>query len=294
MELQLAAVVSVIINGALIGGVYGLTSSAFTFQSGALKFSNFAYGTLIMLSMYFTYFGIKEWGIPVPLTVLMVLTINVLLGMLLRKTVLKKDAVTTQILCTMGVSLIILNLVTYFFTSLPRTMAIFETRISLFMNDITIGTTQLLCFVFAAVILIGFHFFLTKTWTGRAIRAVVQNKEIASTMGINSERIMDIAFSFSCLLIGLSGIMLMIMFQVDPNFGNYIQTIAFLVCISAGLGNLSGAFFSGIIVGILSALITYLLGAKWHNPVLFGLFVLVLLLRPYGIFNSKKNVARNF
>ena len=129
--------------------------------------------------------------------------------------------------------------------------------------------------------------------TGRAIRAVVQNKSIASTMGINSERMMDIAFSLSYALIGLSGVMLMIMFQVDPNFGNYIQTIAFLVCISAGLGNLKGSYFSGIIVGVTSALITYLLGAKWHNPVLFGLFVIILLVRPYGIFNSKKNVARS-
>lgn len=288
----MAALVSVILNGILIGGVYGLTSSAFTFQSGALKFSNFAYGACIMLSMYLTFYGIREWNIPVPLAFLAVLVVNILLGIILRKTVLKSNSITTQILCTMGVSLIIINLVTYFFTSLPRTMAIFEIRLNI-TEEISIGLTQLLCFVLAACILLGFHFFLTKTWTGRAIRAVVQNKSIASTMGINSERMMDIAFSVSYALIGLSGIMLMIMFQVDPNFGNYIQTIAFLVCISAGLGNLRGAFFSGIIVGVLSALITYLLGAKWHNPVLFGLFVLVLLVRPHGIFNSKKNVARS-
>lgn len=291
MGQQLASVISVILNGILIGGVYGLTSSAFTFQSGALKFSNFSYGSCIMLSMYLTYFGVREWGLPIPVAVIMVLAINVLLGILLRKTVLKSNSLTTQILCTMGISLIIINLVTFFFTSLPRTMAIFETRIN-FGDHISIGLTQLLCFGLAAVILLGFHFFLTRTWTGRAIRAVVQNKEIASTMGINSEQILDIAFSLSYGLIGLSGIMLMIMFQVDPNFGNYIQTIAFLVCVSAGLGNLRGAFFSGIIVGVTSALITYVLGAKWHNPVLFGLFVVILLLRPYGIFNSQKNVAR--
>lgn len=288
----MGAVISVILNGILIGGVYGLTSSAFTFQSGALKFSNFAYGACIMLSMYLTFFGVREWNIPWPLAILMVLVVNVLLGIVLRKTVLKSNALSTQILCTMGISLIIINLVTFFFTSLPRTMAIFEVRLHI-TDDISIGLTQLLCFVLAAVILLSFHFFLTRTWTGRAIRAVVQNKPIAGTMGINSERMMDIAFSLSYALIGLSGIMLMIMFQVDPNFGNYIQTIAFLVCISAGLGNLKGSFFSGIIVGVVSALITFLLGAKWHNPVLFGLFVIILLVRPYGIFNSKKNVARS-
>jgi len=292
MGMQVAAVISVILNGILIGGVYGLTSSAFTFQSGALKFSNFSYGACIMLSMYLTFFAVREWNIPWPLAITMVLIINVMFGIFMRKTVLNNDSLSTQILCTMGISLIIVNLVTFTFTSLPRTMAIFEVRLNI-VDGISIGLTQLLCFVLATVILLGVHFLLTKTWTGRAIRAVVQNKSIASTMGINSERMMDIAFSLSYALIGLSGVMLMIMFQVDPNFGNYIQTIAFLVCISAGLGNLKGSYFSGIIVGVTSALITYLLGAKWHNPVLFGLFVIILLVRPYGIFNSKKNVARS-
>ena len=290
--MHIAAVVMVVLNGILIGGVYGLTSSAFTFQSGALKFSNFSYGACIMLSMYFTFYSVRQWGISWPVTVSAVLIFNVLFGLFMRKTVLNNNPLSTQILCTMGVSLIVINLATYSFTSLPRTLAIFEVRVNI-TESVSIGLTQLLCFFMAALILIGFHFFLTRTWKGRAIRAVVQNKEIASVMGINAERIMDFAFSLSYGLIGLSGIMLMIMFQVDPNFGNYIQTVAFLVCISAGLGNLRGAFFSGIIVGVLSALITYFLGANRHNPVLFGLFVIILLVRPYGIFNSKKNIAKS-
>ena len=71
-----------------------------------------------------------------------------------------------------------------------------------------------------------------------------------------------------------------------------MQTIAFIVCVSAGLGSLSGAFYTGIIVAIVSASINFFIGSKFHDPLLFAIFVIILIVRPYGIFNSKKNVAR--
>ena len=76
-----------------------------------------------------------------------------------------------------------------------------------------------------------------------------------------------------------------------PDIGNYFQTLAFIICVSAGIGNMGGAFFSGIFVGVLSALITTVLGAQFPDPLLFGLFVVLLLIRPYGIFSSRKKVA---
>lgn len=274
-----------------MGGVYGLTSSAWSFQCGALKFANFAYGASIMLSMYITFYAFTVWNIPTVLAVVIVLLSNVLIGFIMRKTVLSKNDRSTQILCTMGVQLVIINLVTYICTSYPRDMALFESRIQI-AEGISIGATQLVCFALAAIILISFQLFLSYTWTGRAIRAVVQNREVADLMGIKSKWILDIAFSLSYAIIGISGIMLMLMYQVEPAFGNYIQTIAFIVCISAGLGNLGGAFISGMLVGVFSALITFLIGANFHDPLLFGVFVVLLLVRPFGLFTKKANVAR--
>jgi branched-subunit amino acid ABC-type transport system permease component len=86
--------------------------------------------------------------------------------------------------------------------------------------------------------------------------------------------------------------MLMTMFSVNPLFGDYLQTIAFIVCISAGLGNMGGAFLSGITIGVLSSLITTILGSRFHDPLLFALFVILLIIRPYGLFNSKKRIVR--
>jgi branched-chain amino acid transport system permease protein len=286
-----SAYISIILNGILTGGVYGLFSSAFSFQAGALGYANFAYGAQIMLSMYITYYSVIVWRLALPLALVLVLGGNILIGYIFRKTALNNDEFGTQILCTMGVSMIIINLCTFFATAYPRDMAILEKRLYI-TNTISIGTIQLICFILAAVILWSFHLFLTKTWYGMAIRAVVEKKETASLMGINTGHILDLAFSISCCLIGISGIMLMTMFSVTPLFGDYLQTIAFIVCISAGLGNMGGAFFSGITIGVLSSLITTILGSRFHDPLLFALFVLLLIIRPYGIFNSKKRIVR--
>ncbi|MDR1894167.1 MAG: branched-chain amino acid ABC transporter permease [Spirochaetales bacterium] len=287
------AYISIILNGMLTGGVYGLFSSAFTFQAGALNFANFSYGAFIMLSMYLTYYTIAVWHLPVAAAVALILLINAAFGILLRKTVLKTGNFGTQILCTMGISMIVINGVSFFCSSYPRDLAILEKR--LFLHpEISIGLIQLGCFGLAAAILLGFHLFLTKTWQGIAIRAVVQNREIAAVFGINTSHILDLAFSLSCCLIGVSGIMLMVMFPVTPVFGDYLQNLAFIVCISAGLGNMWGAFFSGIFIGVVPSLIMAILGARFQDPLLYLLFVLILLIRPYGIFTKNKNVVRAF
>ncbi len=287
-----SAILGYVLNGICIGGVYGLVSSAWSFQCGALKFANFAYGASIMLSMYITYFSIREWNIPLPIAVLIVLVMDICLGFLMRKTVLWRHDRNTQILCTMGLSLIIINLVDFVFTSYPRDFGILETRI-FFTDTISIGRTQLICFVMSAVILITFQMFLSKTWTGRSIRAVVQNREVATLMGVKGARTLDLAFALSYVLIAIAGIMLMSMYQVEPAYGDRMQSIAFIVCVSAGLGNLSGAFLSGILVGVLEQLIVGLLGAQFRTPILYGLFVIILLARPHGIFTKKQNVARS-
>ncbi|MDR1617988.1 MAG: branched-chain amino acid ABC transporter permease [Treponema sp.] len=287
------AYISIILNGMLTGGVYGLFSSAFTFQAGALNFANFSYGAFIMLSMYITWYTITVWHLPVAVAVVIILVVNSAMGIALRKTVLKTGNFGTQILCTMGISMIVINMASFFFSSYPRDMAILEKRLYLH-PEISIGLIQLACFVLAAVILLGFHLFLTRTWQGVAIRAVVQNREIAGILGVNTSHILDLAFSLSCCLIGISGIMLMVMFPVSPIFGDYLQNIAFIVCISAGLGNMWGAFLSGIFIGVVPSLIMAILGAQFQDPLLYLLFVVLLLIRPYGIFGSGKKVVRAF
>jgi branched-chain amino acid transport system permease protein len=191
----------------------------------------------------------------------------------------------------MGVEMVMTNLATLFYTATPRDFALLEKRIYL-TKDISIGSIQLICFVLSLVLLFAFQYFLKKTWTGKSIRAVVENSEVATTMGIKSERIMDLAFSLSYMLIGVAAMLLALLNQIDPDFGTPFQSKAFMVCVLAGIGNLGGTFFSGILVGVVTALIGFVVGGEYLNPITYALFVLVLLLRPHGLFTKSSSVAR--
>lgn len=110
-------------------------------------------------------------------------------------------------------------------------------------------------------------------------------------MGIDGEKIVSIAYSLSYSLIGIAAIILMTMFQVEPTFGGKLQTYAFLICVAAGIGNISGALWSGILVGVLSSLISSVLPSAFHDAVIFTLFVIILLVRPHGLFTKKDSLA---
>ena len=93
------------------------------------------------------------------------------------------------------------------------------------------------------------------------------------------------------IIIGIAAIILMTMFQVEPTFGGKLQTYAFLICVAAGIGNISGALWSGILVGVLSSLISSVLPSAFHDAVIFTLFVIILLVRPHGLFTKKDSLA---
>lgn len=283
--------ITVILNGIMIGGLYGLSSSAFSFQVGALRLTNLAYGVSLMSVMYFTYYAVRVWLVPLPIAIPLVVCFYFLLGIILRRYVLGKTVAARQLLCTLGLQLIILNVTSFLTGGYPQNLSMIETRIYLTPN-ISFGLTQLICFIMAAVILLSFNFFLKKTWTGRAIRAVVQKKEIANLMGVNSNHMLDLAYGISYGILAIAGVMLVILFQVTPDSGNYFQTIAFVVTVSAGLGNLDGAFFSGILFGVISALVSLVFGAKYHDVIIFSFFIAILLIRPNGIFTKSSNVSR--
>lgn len=286
-----SAYMQVIINGILTGGLYGLMSCAWSFQTGALHYANFTYGASMMLSAYLCFYMVRMWNLPIPLMIVAVLAFNILLGFTLRKTVLKQKDFNKMIVCTMGVEMIMTNLATLLCTATPRDFALLEKRIYL-TDQVSIGSIQLVCFILSLILLFAFQTFLKKTWTGKAIRAVVQNSEVASTMGIKSERTMDLAFSLSYMLIGIAAMLLALLNQIDPDFGTPFQSKAFMVCVLAGIGNLGGTFFSGILVGVVTALLGFVLGAEYLNPLTYGLFVLILLLRPHGLFTKANTVAR--
>jgi branched-chain amino acid transport system permease protein len=158
----------------------------------------------------------------------------------------------------------------------PRTLGIIEPLFYI-TPGIHVGQLRFLAFVVAAVALIAFQLFLRRSYLGKMIRAVVEERETAQLMGINSERVLGIAFGLSFVLIAIAAILMIHLFPVTTSAGAVYQLMSFLIATIAGLGNMRGAFFAGIAIGVLNAFLLYF-ASSYATVVLFTVFVVVLVL----------------
>jgi len=287
--------ITILINGLCTGSLFGLVSAAFSFQLGALRMLNFAYGAILMTGMYLTYAGVHYLGLRIVMVVPILLFLYFCAGYFLRATLLKKTVTSNQIILTAGVALLLESLVLFTAGAMPRSMftGIPPTwRFPLENNGIIIiNKLNILTLVVSTAVLIGFSMFLKRTWLGMTIRAVVQQKEAASLMGVDSERIINIGFGISFVITAIASLIISLQFVLEPSTGPYYQLIGFLVCVIAGMGNLKGGFYAGLLVGLISTMVNIFI-APWHDPAIFVFFVFVLVFLPNGVFVSRKNITR--
>jgi len=281
--------IQILVNGICTGGMYGLIASGFTFQVGALRMSNFSYGHWIMLSMYITYFALEKWRLGIAFAMLVIVPLFSFFGFITRRIFLTRVQGNSQILITMGIGLILINGTEFIIGGYPRSLPIVDTNITIAGIPI-VGQYRLMMAILASIILLSFHLFLTKTWMGTAIRAVVQGKEVASLMGIPSDKMINVAFGLSYILVGVSGSMLLTQHAAYLDAGGYYQLMGFLICVIAGLGNLKMAYVAGLLIGVVSSFIMTFISTSFHDPIIFLLFIMVLLFKPNGLFN--KDTAR--
>lgn len=285
----------IIIGAICTGALYGLVSSAFSFQFGSLNIINFAFGSFTMVGMYLVFIFVAELGMNLYLFALLLVIVYFLFGFIMRAAFLRSSDHHVQIIVTLGIALILENIVLYIWGAMPRTVdkgipATWKVPMGdggmLIINQVSVYTL-----IVAALVLIGFAIFLKKTWLGITIRAVVGQREVSYLMGINSEKIVNIGFGISFIMTAISSLMLALQFTIEPMSGHFYQLIGFLVCLIAGMGNLKGGFIAGIIVGLVSSLVN-VFAAQWHDPIIFILFVIILIWFPHGVFTSKKNISR--
>jgi branched-chain amino acid transport system permease protein len=209
---------------------------------------------------------------------------------------LKKTLPSNQIIITAGIALLLESLVLFIAGAMPRSLfsGVPPTwRFSLAEHGmVIINKLNVLTFVVSSAVLIGFAIFLKRTWLGMTIRAVVQQKEAASLVGVDSEKIINIGFGISYVITAIASIIISLQFVLEPSTGPYYQLIGFLVCVIAGMGNLKGGFYAGLLVGLISTMANIFIAA-WHDPAIFALFVFVLIYLPNGVFVSKKSIARS-
>jgi branched-chain amino acid transport system permease protein len=304
---------SLIVAGVALGAVYGLIALGYTLVYGILFMINFAHGEVFMWGAFTAWFaatGLNDTGImdanPVLAFVLVLATamlVSMVVAVLLERIAyrpLRGAPRLVPLITAIGASLFLQYTARGFFGSGVRAYPNFN----LFAGSVNIGpvlisVSDLVVIVAAIALMVALYFFINRTRTGRAMRAVSEDKDVAAMMGINVDRIIVTTFAIGGLLAGAAGILYTLLFnQVDFFMGFLPGIKAFTAAVLGGIGNVVGAVLGGLVLGVLEQVgpNLFLLGYDIPSPnqlkdvIAFSVLVLVLIFRPSGILGRKEDV----
>ena len=276
-----------IVSGILIGGVYGLLSIGLTLIFGVLRIVNFAQGEFIMLAMFGAFWLNLLFGIDPYLSILIVAPAIYVLGLLTERIVVRPilhAPHAMQIFATFAVSVILQNLALTLWGPDYRSVQTSYSTTSFVVGQVSIAATSLYAFITALAMAALLVAFLNFTREGRALRAMVQNRYAASLMGIDTERLNRVAFGVGVACAAVAGCILTPIYYTFPGAGVDLIITAFVVVVLGGLGSVTGAVVGGLIIGITQTLTGFFISVELKDLIALGLFLLILLVRPQGLF----------
>lgn len=284
------------INGIFMGSIYGLTALGLTVIFGVLKVINFAHGSLIMVSMYVAYWAIIFTGVHPYIALIIVVPVMYFFGYYLQDIIIKpifkaekevREPITV-IIVTTGVWYILDNLTLLIFGPQYRNIQNNPLRGKMLeIADMLISVPKLWGFVTAVITAISVYWFLQKTRMGRAIRATSLDREAASLMGINQFKIYNVAFGIGTAIVGISAVTLVPFYNIFPTVGVLFDIKGFIIVVLGGLGSIGGAILGGIIIGLIESIAPMFMTATWAEAIVYGLFLVVLFVKPSGLFGVK-------
>jgi len=255
---------------------------------------NFAHGEMAMLGAYFYYLFYITLAWPVLPSILAALASCVVCGLLINKIIfspMKRESQWTLLILSVGVGMFIKSAVQLIAGSFTLNFVRETYTPTVYAGaGITITQNQIMVLVSTAAILLGLHFLLTKTRLGKAIRAVSDNMQLASVVGIGVNRTISWIFVISSSIAGFAGILIGYEQSLSPNMGQMLSVYAFAAVIVGGLGSVWGAVLGGFLVGILQDLLVgidfgiFSIPTSYKSAIAFGLVMVFLLLRPRGLF----------
>lgn len=286
------------INGVLMGSIYGLTALGLTIVFGVLKVINFAHGSLLMVAMYAAFWTVTLTGIHPYLSLIVVVPFMFLFGYYLQDIIIKpifkaerdvREPVTV-IIVTTGVWYILDNLALLLFGPQYRSLLQNPLRGKMLeIGQIMVSVPKLWGFAAAILTAAAVYAFFQKSRMGRAIRATSLDRDAASLMGIGQYKIYNIAFGIGTAVAGVAGVALVPFYNTFPTVGVLFDIKAYIIVVLGGLGSIWGAMVGGIIVGLIESVGPQFMTATWTEAIVYGLFLLVLFVKPSGLFGLRQD-----
>ena len=281
-------VLHVLVVGILLGGIYGLVSIGLNLIFGVIRVVNFAHGELVMLGMYGAYLAYSLLGIDPYVSILLVVPALFLFGLIVQRLIIEplQSESMMQMFATFALLTILQNVVLAITRGEGHNVPTRVGSMGLELGDIRLAATRLIILLAVTVIAVLLHLFLQRTLIGKSIRAVTQDRQAARLMGINVERTFMVTFGIGAALAGLAGALMAPIYTLSPGIGGNFILAAFAVVVLGGLGSVAGAYFGGMIVGVVEAFAGYYIDPELKQAIWFLIFLAVLVVRPNGLFGQ--------
>lgn len=281
-------ILSFLVDGLLIGFVYGIAAMGLTLIWGVMNVINLAHGPIIALGMFGVYLLFENLGLNPYLNLVLVAAAGLVLGMLIYVIAIHRviDAPhLSTLLATFAVNMIIIGLGTAAFSTSPRNVDFSLGTITL--GPVNILGTRLVAALAALLVTGALYLFLYRTTPGKYIRAVANNRMAAELMGIPSARVLALSFGLGTMLAAIAGGLVATFFPFTILSGGSYELKSFVIGVLGGLGNPLGALVGGLLLGTLEGVIPFFMETTWVPVIEFVLFVVILLVRPTGLFGGE-------
>ena len=290
---MLPDLIQLLVGGILLGGIYGLAAFGLSITFGVLNVLNLAHGEFLMLGALMGYVLFTALGLNPFISAIAVIPIFIIAGigfyLLLLKPISEKpphQLLVASILITLGASLVIEDL-TAFFWERPVTGIAYSLP-SLDLAGVVVSSTRLLILLFIFFLAFSLQLYLKKTYIGKSIRGITQCLEGAKVVGIPIVLVSALTFGLGVALAASAGVFYVTLFTVTPIMGIPLSVKYMCIVVLGGLGSLVGSVVGGLILGVAESLTAYYFGAEWSPTIAFILLILILIVKPEGLFGTKE------
>ena len=282
-----------LVNGLSLGSIYALIALGYTMVYGVLRLINFAHGDVYMVGAYVGYYiSVRLQGrgpsfISAFVVMLGSMIACAFLGILIERLAyrpVRREARLTLLITAIGVSLFIENAAQLLFGATPRLFPSLAPRTDFIVAGVRLTSEQITVIVVSVLLMLLLRFFILKTRTGKAMRAVSFSLDAARLMGISTDWIIAVTFALGSALAAAAGVLIgMQIPKIDPLMGINYGLKAFVAAVLGGIGSIPGAVLGGLLIGTSEVMVVGYLSSTYRDAIAFGILILVLLIRPQGL-----------
>jgi neutral amino acid transport system permease protein len=282
------------LNGLSLGSVYALGAVGLTLVYGILKLVNFAHGDFLTFGAYMAFLMNVTWGVPLVFAIVFGMALTALLGVFFERVMwgpmrARKAGLLQLLLMSIGLAFVIRYTIQFAWGTKIRTLDVNNFATVEFLG-LRIGRTELIVIVVGFAVMIGVGLVLKYSLLGKQMRALSDDLDLAETAGIDTSRVILYTWLFAGALAGLAGVLAGAVTDVRPELGFGLLLPIFAAVVLGGIGDAFGALVGGIVLGLVIEWSTLFIDFRWKNAVGFAVLVIVLVLRPQGIFGRARTV----